>query len=66
MVKGKTSLHKPFVLAYLMGQCIDHLEREKEERALAAWCAEALRKMEREIAKWCAVELCTSPLLNII
>ena len=54
MVKGKTSLHKPFVLAYLIGKCIDHLEREKEEKDLAAWCAEALRE-KRETVKWCVV-----------
>ena len=47
MVKGKTSLHRTFVLAYLIGKCIDHLEGEKEERALVAWCIEALRGRER-------------------
>ena len=24
-------MHKPFVLAYLMGKCIDQIEREKRE-----------------------------------
>ena len=26
-----TVLHKPIVPAYLMGECIDHFEREKRE-----------------------------------
>ena len=42
-----------FYPTYLIGECIDH--REREESALAVLCAEALKKRKRETMKECAV-----------